>query len=256
MKSIETRFGPCRVMTREGGSRLPVALLIHGSGGRAEIWSPVMNIFREVEPVAIEMPGHGESRLPFLASVEDHVLLLDDVRAALAAETCVVVGHSLGGAVAVQYARDFPKRCRAAVAASSGPDFIVDLARVATLETDWESSIEHFARGQVSPNATPEALDKARQLIRARNPKALAHDLRVCKTFAARDWLSKVATPTLVVCAYEDRLTPFDGSLVLAERIPGAVLTVISPGGHSLMLEHPIRFARAIDAFIESLPAS
>jgi hypothetical protein len=43
-------------MMREGGGTLPMALLVHGSGGRAEIWSPVMDIFQEIEPVAIEMP--------------------------------------------------------------------------------------------------------------------------------------------------------------------------------------------------------
>lgn len=256
MRTVETRFGPCRVMTRQGGGTLPVALLIHGSGGRAEIWSPVMDIFREIEPVAIEMPGHGASASPFLTSVEDLVLLVEDVRAALAVERCVVIGHSLGGAVAIQYARDFPQRCHAAVAASAGAEFIVDLERNATLEADWESSIEHFARGQVSPHANPGVLEKARALVRARDPKALAHDLRICKTFSAHDWLARVTAPTLVVCAYEDRLTPLEGSLTLAQQIAGAVLTVISPGGHSLMLEHPVRFARAIDAFIESLRTS
>jgi 4,5:9,10-diseco-3-hydroxy-5,9,17-trioxoandrosta-1(10),2-diene-4-oate hydrolase len=194
--------------------------------------------------------------LPFLTSVEDLVFLVEDVRAGLAVERCVVVGHSLGGAIAMQYARDFPQRCHAAVAASAGPEFIIDLERVATLETDWESSIEHFARGQVSPNANPEVLEKARALVRARNPKALAQDLGICKTFSARKWLGTVTTPVLVVCAYEDRLTPLDGSLVLAQQIASAALTVISPGGHSLMLEHPVRFARAIDAFIESLRIS
>jgi len=253
VRTIETRFGPCRVMMREANGAAPIALLLHGSGGRAEIWSPVTGIFREVAPVAIEMPGHGESRLPLLSSVEDHVFLVEDVRAALAIETCVVVGHSLGGAIAIQYARDFPQRCHAVVAASAGPNFIVDFDRIAALEVSWESSIEHFARGQVSPDAAPDVLARARTVVRARDPKVLAHDLRICNAFDASGWLAKVATPTLVICAYEDPLTPLDGSLVLARQIARAVLTVIGPGGHSLMLEHPIRFARAIDAFIESL---
>jgi pimeloyl-ACP methyl ester carboxylesterase len=228
-------------------------LLIHGSGGRAEIWSPVMDIFREIDPLAIEMPGHGESPLPFLRSLEDHVLLVEDIRSVLGVDQCIVVGHSLGGAVALQYARDFPSRCGAIVAVSSGPDFIVDLTRVAKLETEWEASIEHFARGQVSPNANSDMLDRARQLIRTRRPATLAHDLRVCTMFSAHNWLGRLQVPTLVVCAYEDSLTPFEGSRSLASRIPGAALSVISPGGHSLMLEHPIRFARAIDAFVEHL---
>ncbi len=240
-------------MTRSPHAGLPVALLIHGSGGRAEIWSPVMERFREIEPVAIEMPGHGESGLRMLASVDEQVLLVEDIRTALGAEACVVAGHSLGGAVALQYARDFAHCCHAIVAASAGPNFIVDLPGVATIETDWERWVEHFARGQVSPGASPAVLEMARQLVRARKPAALAHDLRVCNTFNAHGWLDQIKVPTLAICAYEDRLTPFEGSRLLAERISGAVLTVISPGGHSLMLEHPILFARAIDAFMETL---
>ncbi len=255
MPFVETRFGPCRILTRprNRAGRCPTALLVHGSGGRAEIWSPVIDLFEEIEPVSIELPGHGQSTRELLRSVDDCVILLEDIRAALETETVIIVGHSLGGAIAQQYGREFSNHCNAIVIASAGPDFIVDLDRVAIIERDWDSCVEHFARGQVSPAASQEMLAKARQLVRERNPTVLANDLRVCQTFNSRSWAGEIGVPTLIVCAYEDRLTPLDGSLALLKLIEGSALTVISPGGHSLMLEHPIRFARAIDAFIEEV---
>lgn len=255
---VETRFGPCRALTRarKRAGTLPTALLVHGSGGRAEIWSHVVDLFEMIEPVSVELPGHGQSQRDPLKSVEDCAILVDEVRAALGAEKAIVVGHSLGGAVAQQYGRAYPDRCRAIVIASAGPNFDIDLGRVAAIERDWDSCIEHFARGQVSPGASPDMLARATQLVLERKPAVLAHDLRVCKNFDSLGWAREIGVPTLIVCAYEDRLTPIDGSLALLKLIDGAALSVISPGGHSLMLEHPIRFARAIDAFIEEMQAS
>ena len=255
MPYVETRFGPCRILTRARNrpGTLPTALLVHGSGGRAEIWSHVVDLFEKIEPVSIELPGHGESKLDLLKSVDDCAILIDEVRAALNVETAVVIGHSLGGAVAQQYGRAHPDRCKAIVIASAGPNFDIDLGRVAAIEQDWNSCIEHFARGQVSPHASPAILAKATQLVLERNPAVLANDLKVCKNFDSLAWAQEIGVPTLIVCAYEDRLTPIDGALALLRLIEGSALTVISPGGHSLMLEHPIRFARAIDAFIEEI---
>lgn len=239
-----------------GGEDRQVILFIHGAGGTAEVWRPLLGLFRELHPVAVDMPGHGGSSGPSLGSIDEAADLIDKLREELGQSRIGVFGHSLGGAVAQLYAHRHADRCAAIIVASSGTRFTADPARTARVRSDWRSCVEEFVRGQISPRASEQAREAARAMIEARDPEVFADDLVTCRTWDSRPWLSSIRVPCLVIVGREDPMTPLEKSLEIYEMIPHAQLEVIGPAGHAPFLEQPVRYAAAIDAFVAQLGAS
>src|SRR6478735_7407971 len=107
MPFVQTKAGKTRYLLADNdagqSSGRTAAILVHGSGGRAEVWQPVMNMFRQLRPIAIDMPGHGESEGELCNSVEEAAAFIDDFRKSLNLDRVIVIGHSLGGAFAQHY---------------------------------------------------------------------------------------------------------------------------------------------------------
>src|ERR1041384_2518978 len=106
---------------REAGTG-PVLLLVHGMGGSAENWQAVIEpLARDHTVIAPDLPGHGQSEpgggdysvVGLAAGLRDLLLVLGHERATL-------VGHSLGGGIAMQFAYQFPEIAERLVLVSSG----------------------------------------------------------------------------------------------------------------------------------------
>ena len=110
-----------RVAFREAGEG-PLVVLIHGITGRSDQWSPAIDhLATEHRVLAPDLLGHGESAKPrgdyslgaYASAVRDTIVALGHDRA-------TIVGHSLGGGIAMQFAYQFPERCERLVLVSSG----------------------------------------------------------------------------------------------------------------------------------------
>src|SRR5919206_5325611 len=100
----------------------PVILLLHGVAGSSETWTPVIESLAErYTVVAPDLIGHGESAKPRGDySLGAFASGLRDLLQAIGHERATVVGHSLGGGIAMQMAYQFPERCERLVLVSSG----------------------------------------------------------------------------------------------------------------------------------------
>ncbi len=110
-----------RVTYRVAG-RGPVLLLLHGITNSSQTWEHVAPLLSEHFTVlAPDLLGHGESATPRGDySLGAHASGVRDVLTALGDERVTVVGHSLGGGIAMQFAYQFPERCERLVLVSSG----------------------------------------------------------------------------------------------------------------------------------------
>ena len=237
----------------EAGS--PIVLLVHGSGGDATVWEPMLVHFSRVRAYAIDLPGRGASPSECLPSAKAYAGFLDQVRAGLGAERIFVVGQSLGGGIAQQYAFDFAPRCSGIVLANSALDFNISAQRLAAIGQDWEATAAAYARGQVSLRATPELFAAALRMVQARNPEVFRQDLVVCNGFDAKPWAHRITAPVLIVAGQDDTLTEPARSLAIYERIAHARMVTLAPCGHCTMLEQPALFAAAIEAFVAGTAA-
>src|SRR3954454_23010240 len=110
-----------RVSYRTAGSGPPL-LLIHGIANSSETWERVVPLLSDrFTLIAPDLLGHGESATPRGDySLGAHASGARDVMTALGIERATIVGHSLGGGVAMQFAYQFPERCERLVLVSSG----------------------------------------------------------------------------------------------------------------------------------------
>src|SRR3954468_10338752 len=120
IERVEVRLHGHRVNFNIAGQGPPL-VLIHGVAGRAAQWDETMLLLADRHTViAPDLLGHGESAKPrgdyslgaFASGVRDLLVGLDIERA-------TVVGHSLGGGIAMQFAYQFPERCERLVLVSS-----------------------------------------------------------------------------------------------------------------------------------------
>src|SRR5688500_12424934 len=115
------RYAVAAPPTRPGEER-PVVVLIHGIAARAKQWEGVMAVLGEhFHVIAPDLLGHGESAKPRGDySLGAHACGIRDLLSALGHDRVTLVGHSLGGGIAMQFAYQFPERVERLVLVSSG----------------------------------------------------------------------------------------------------------------------------------------
>lgn len=225
-------------------------VFVHGSGGCGAYWRHQTEFFSGSD--AIDLPGHPDGEL--LPTAADYADWLSSYIKGRDYRDVVVVGHSIGGAIAMLYALEHPAELRATVLVGSGarlrvlPQMLRSLEKALGDPTLFEQLMrpawQKIERGQA------DRLQKTAERI---GPAAFLNDLRACDRFDIIDRLSEIATPTLAICGSEDVMTPPRYSLFLADGIPGARAEIIQGGTHMVFLEKPEAVNRAIEQFLERL---
>lgn len=242
---------------RPDGPATRTVLLLHGIGGSARSCTDVAERLAAhgARALAWDAPGYGRSRDPRGdAGVVDR---LDGAITALGLGQVDLVGTSWGGVIATCLAHRRPQRVTSLVLADSTRGSAVRPEKATAMrarvpELEAVGSEEFAARRAprlVSPDADPEVALRVRQeMARVRVP-----GYRMAAEFMAdtdtERLLPGITTPTLVVVGEDDVVTGVPESRLLAERIPGARLTVLPQAGHAAITEVPDEFARAVTDF-------
>ncbi len=267
-----------RVSYRVAGEDGPVVLLIHGIAGCAEQWDQVMPLLAErYTVVAPDLLGHGQSDKPrgdyslgaYAASVRDLLVALGHRRA-------TVVGHSLGGGVAMQFTYEYPPFAERLVLVCSGglgPE-VHPLLRAATLPGS-ELVLPVIAHerlhgvagavgqvlGRLGLRAGADLAEMARgygSLADAGARQAFIHSLRAVldvtgQRVSATDRLYLAALlPSLIIWGSRDPLIPLEHATVAHRGLPHSRLEVFEDVGHFPQIHRPVRFAHTLIDFIET----
>ena len=229
------------------GSGGPVVVLVHGIASRAAQWERVMTQLGDTcHVIAPDLLGHGESAKPRGDySLGAHACGIRDLLAALGHDRVSLVGHSLGGGIAMQFAYQFPERVqRLALVCSGGLGSDVSVAlRAATLPgAEWVlplltasyvrragGSLQRLLRraGVSLPPGLTECLVGFGSLGDPATREAFVHTCRSVldprgQRIDARDRLYLAADlPLLVVWGRKDAIIPVEHGEQLADRVPG-----------------------------------
>ncbi|MFD7826138.1 alpha/beta fold hydrolase [Kitasatospora sp. NPDC059803] len=251
---------PSAVSVRESGTGTPLVLL-HAFPLNASMWSAQLDALPgltgdEARVLAPDQRGFGGTELgtdePSLDLVADDLALLLD---AAGIERAVVGGLSMGGYVALAFARRHPDRLAGLLLASTRATadtgaVRANRERIAAAVTARGSVQllldEEVAAGQLGPDSR-HLVERVRSLVAAASPAAVAWAQRA---MAARpdalDVLAGLRVPTAVVAGAQDGLVaPEEAELMLRAR-PDAELTVIPGAGHLSALEAPEAFNTAV----------
>lgn len=194
-------------------------VLLHGLGERAASWEPVFSRFAGRHRVlAFDLRGHGDSDRPGEYSFR---LMRDDVLAALdvlGLRDVILVGHSMGGAVAYLAAMAAPVRVDRLVVEDAPPP---------------------YARSRPLPERPEGPLDFDWAVVPAIHGEVGRHDA------AAWDGLATITAPTLLVGGGPDSHVPQSRLRDVAGRIPDCTLVTI-PAGHHVHETRPAEFAEVV----------
>jgi pimeloyl-ACP methyl ester carboxylesterase len=239
---------------RRGGTGAAL-LFLHGPQGFAGSEAALERLARRFDVLAPDHPGFGKSDAPdWLDDVADLSFFYLDALDALGLGKVTIVGHSLGGWIALDMAVRSTARIRSLVLAAPAGIRIVGVPRadmficspdeLARLLFAGDGSKEWAAAQQ----ATPELQD-----IFDKNRFAAAKLCWQPRLFDPKleKWLHRIDRPTRILWGEEDKIIPPAYGRRLAELIGGASLATIPRAGHLLHVEAPDAFAEEAQRFIE-----
>ena len=266
-----------RVWYRCGGSG-PLLVFVHGITSSSASWEPVLPALAEhFTIVAPDLLGHGQSDKPAGDySLGSHACLVRDLMLALGHEQGTLIGHSLGGGVAMQVAYQFPELVSRLVLVSSGglgrevslflravtlPGAELVLPLIASRPVLEAGGVISRALGRVGLQAGSDLAEIARGIaslneIGAR--RAFVHTARAVidscgQRVDARDRLYLAeAVPSLLVWGDDDPIIPAEHGRRAHELMPGSRLEVFDSAGHFPLVDEPLRFSRVLRDFIGS----
>jgi pimeloyl-ACP methyl ester carboxylesterase len=257
----------------------PPILLIHGIGDSSDTWLRVIpQLAQRHTVIAPDLLGHGESAKPRADyAVAAYACGMRDLLGVLDVERVSVVGHSLGGGIAMQFAYQFPERCERLVlvgsggigqevhpllrmAAAPGAELGLFVAASAPVRAAMRFAAP-ILRSSGSMRLGPDfgyVMERYRALRPRIARQAFLRTLRAgvdvhgqIITMLDRCYLA-AGLPTLIVWGRRDRVIPARHARVAHAAMPGSRLEMFDRSGHFPHHDEPDRFVAVLEDFLES----
>jgi len=262
----------------------PVILLIHGIGDNSTTWTTVQaKLAQRFTVIAVDLLGHGQSDKPRADySIAAYANGMRDLLSVLDIERATVIGHSLGGGVAMQFTYQFPQLVERLVLVGAGgvtKDVNVAL-RLASLPMGSEAlallrlplvlpALQIFGRAAglvLGSTAVGRDLPDVLRIL-ADLPEPMASSAFTRTLRAVVDWRGQSVTmldrcyltqsvPVQIVWGSEDVVVPVSHARMAHAAMPGSRLEIFEHSGHFPFHDDPDRFVEVIERFIDTTEAS
>ena len=249
-----------RVATRQGSDASPPLLIFNGIGANLELVEPFVAALEDVSVIIFDVPGVGGSPAPVVPYRFSTLSVLSErLLSRLGYDGPVdVLGVSWGGALAQQFARLYPARCRRLILAATSPGVIMVPAKLSVLSkligprryTDpaylQEVGAEIYG-GAYRRN--PSLLRDHARHIQAPRGRGYLYQLLAASGWSSLPWLGALRQTTLVMHGNDDPIVPLTNAKILAARIPHATLYVIDDG-HLFLITRAREVAPVVRRFL------
>lgn len=250
------QIGSTRVSVLRGGEGEPL-LFLHGAGGRGP-WHPFLEqLAQHYDVIAPEHPGFGRSDEPeWLEEIYDLVLFYRDFLDQFNLEKVHLVGHSLGGWLAAEFAVAYRERLHSLTLVDAAGIFVPGVMMGDNFMWNWEERVRNLYHDEkLVEEILSRPLSSEEMDVLVKNNETAAklawnprwHNPKLKKR------LDRITVPTLVVWGENDRLFPIEYAWEWEKLIPNARLAVIKECGHSPQIEKPDQFVTHLFHFYKQL---
>lgn len=248
---------PVDLAYEDHGEGLPVVFL-HGFPLNRTIWHPLIPLLKEQARLILpDLRGFGES--PVTDGVYSMRLLAEDVLQLLnrlEMERVTLVGHSMGGYVALAFAHAYPNRLASLGLVSSQTEADSPekrQKRIVNARNVRARGVRVLAKNLPDQLTDDPALaSEIKQLILQSDPKAVIGSLQgMAEREDASAWLPAIRVPTLVLAGEQDKIVSVEAPQTFVRFIPRGWLVTVPGAGHMPMLEAPDRVARGVKRLVQ-----
>ena len=231
----------------------PPLVLVHGAGGNLMHWPGELRRLPGHAVFALDLPGHGKSGGAGRADVGAYAEVVRGFAEGLALAPFVLAGHSMGGAIAIEFVLRYPAWLAGLILVGTGAKLRVAPQVLTGILDDFPGTTELLAQWTHGEHVNPNLLRLYVRRLREVNPQVIHGDFAACDAFDRRADVGRITLPTLILCGDVDRMTPLKFSQYLHEQIASSQLIVVPGAGHMVMLEQPAAVAAAAAHFLTSL---
>ena len=260
IRSIDLDGQTLRVATWQGSDASPPLLIFNGIGANLELVEPFVAALDDVSVIIFDVPGVGGSPAPLVPyRFSTLSVLADKLLTRLGHDGEVdVLGVSWGGALAQQFARLYPRRCRRLVLAATSPGVLMVPGKLSVLSkmigprryTDpaylQEVGADLYGGAY---RRDPSLLKAHSRHIQPPRGRGYLYQLLAASGWTSLPWLGSLRQPTLVMHGSDDPIVPLTNARILAARIRNATLYVIDDG-HLFLISRANEVAPVVRRFL------
>ena len=242
--------------SKEDVKKRPPMILLHGAGGNHLSWAPQIRRMDAGKIYTLDLPGHGQSEGVGRHSIDEYADDVVSFMKELKIGAAVMVGVSMGSAIALTMALKYPRKVLGLGLIGSGARLRVapQILETAGNVNTFESAVDMVNTNCFSGNVPPALLELSKRQMMEIRPPVLLGDFLACDAFNVMEELTRIKPPTIILCGAEDKMTPVKYSQFLKEAIPHSEIHIIENAGHLAMAEQPEIVAELLKSFVESIP--
>ncbi|MHB8568254.1 MAG: alpha/beta fold hydrolase [Nitrososphaerales archaeon] len=231
-------------------------VFVHGACENSQFWNHQKILSDRYRVLMLDLPGHGKSK-PFAdgsVTLRRYSDLVASFMAKASLEKAIIVGHSMGGAIALANVIEHSENLMGAVLVSTG----AKLGVLPSIREGLRSRFEETVKSVLGPRqfSSRTNLETIRfvtdEILKCKGEVATA-DFEACNGFDVRQKLQSINMPALMIVGEEDKLTPVTWSTYLKDNIPRSKLVIVRDSSHLPMLERPAEFNRHLCDFTDSI---
>ena len=233
----------------------PTILLMHGSGLSHIVWSFHEQFYstQGFNVLSVDLPGHGNSEGPSLQSIEEISDWIKSLMTKLNIEKIIIIGHSQGALVGIDFAARYPKLILSLVLVAGTYKMPVNQDLINYAEAGDEKAIllmmkwgYEGSKAFIGGNPVKKIINSSREIR-----EILAVDLNACNNYKdGKESLKKISCPTLCIFGDLDKMVPLEVGNKMASMINKSETKIINNCGHMIIFEKAFEMRKLVKEFL------